>query len=275
MEPFNFHAPTSIADSVAALKSAPNGKFLSGGQSLLPVLKLDLAQPSDLVSLAGLKKELSGVKIDGDNVIIGALTTHAEVHESAEVKQHIHALQKMAGSIGDGQVRNRGTIGGSVAHADPAADYPSAVVALKATIKTDRRTIAADDFFKGMFETALAPDEIILSVSFKKPEKAGYAKFANPSSKYALAGVFVAKHGAEVRVAVTGASTVVFRLPEFEAALAKNFSADAIKGLKVPQDDLINERDAGPEYRANLVAVMARRAVEAALAGGAAAANQE
>ena len=264
MENFNFHTPKTIAEAVAARKGAAEGKFLSGGQSLIPVLKLDLAQPSDVISLAGLRKELSGIVVDGDNVIIGAMATHAEVHESAIVKQHIPSLAKMAGNIGDGQVRNRGTMGGAVAHADPAADYPAALIALKATIKTDRRAIPADDFFKAMFETALEPDELITAVHFKKAEKSAYAKFANPSSKYALAGVFVAKHGAEVRVAVTGASTVVFRLPEMEAALAKSFTPAALDGIVVPQDELISERDAGPEYRASLVSVMAKRAVASA-----------
>ena len=268
MENFNFHAPKTIAEAVAARKANKGGKYLSGGQSFIPVLKLDLAQPSDIISLAGLRKELSGVKLDGENIIVGAMTTHAEVHDSDIVKTHIPALEKMAGSIGDGQVRNRGTMGGAVAHADPAADYPAALIALKATIKTDRRSISADDFFKGMFETALEDDEIILSVSFKKPEKAGYAKFPNPASKYALAGVFVAKHGAEVRVSVTGASTTVFRLPEFEAALAKSFDAAAIANLKCPEDDLVNEREAATDYKAHIVSVMAKRAIEDALAGG-------
>lgn len=268
MEPFNFHAPKTVAEAIAARKAAPQGKYLAGGQSFIPVLKLDLAQPSDIISLAGMSKDLSGVKLDGDNVIVGALTTHAQVHESDVVKANIPALGKMAGSIGDGQVRNRGTMGGSVAHADPAADYPAALVALKATIKTDRRTIAADDFFKGMFETALEEDEIILSVSFKKPEKAGYAKFPNPASKYALAGVFVAKFGNEVRVSVTGASTNVFRLPDFEKALSAKFEVSALDGLTVPENDLVGEREAATDYKAHIVAVMAKRALEDAISGG-------
>jgi carbon-monoxide dehydrogenase medium subunit len=264
MENFNFHTPKTVTEAVAARKQAPGGKFLAGGQSLLPVLKLDLAQPSDLVSLAGLRKELTGIKLDGNQLVIGALTTHAEVHASELVRQHIPALAELAGGIGDAQVRNRGTLGGSVAHADPAADYPAALIALAATIKTDRRSIPIDGFFKGMFETALEEDELVTEVRFTKPDKAGYAKFANPASKYALAGVFVAKHGAEVRVAVTGAATVAFRLPAMEAALAKSFAAGALAGIEVPQDDLINERDASPDYRAHLVAVMAKRAVESA-----------
>lgn len=266
MENFNFHTPKTLADAVAARKGAKEGKFLAGGQSLIPVLKLELAQPTDLVSLSALRKDLSGITMDGDHLVIGALTTHAEVHASDLVRQHIPALTWLAGGIGDAQVRNRGTLGGSVAHADPAADYPAALVALGATIKTDRRSLPVDGFFKGMFETELASDEIITEVRFKKPEKAGYAKFANPASKYALAGVFVAKYGASVRVAVTGASTVVFRLPAFEAALGKSFAAAALADLTVAQDDLVAERDAAADYKAHLVAVMAKRAVLHALA---------
>lgn len=264
MENFEFHTPKTVTEAVAARKKAPGGKFLAGGQSLLPVLKLDLAQPTDLVSLAGLRKELSYIKLEGAELVIGALATHAEVYGSELVRLHIPALSQLAGSIGDGQVRNRGTLGGSVAHADPAADYPAALVALDATIKTDRRSIASDGFFKGMFETVLEEDELVTEVRFKKPDKAGYEKFANPASKYALAGVFIAKHGAAVRVAVTGAATVVFRLPAMEAALAKSFTSGALAGIEVPQEDLINERDASPDYRAHLVAVMAKRAVESA-----------
>jgi aerobic carbon-monoxide dehydrogenase medium subunit len=268
MENFNFHTPKTVAEAVSARKAAKEGKFLAGGQSLIPVLKLDLAQPTDLVSLAALRKDLTGISLDGDSVVIGALTTHADVAASELVQKHIPALSHLAAGIGDAQVRNRGTLGGSVAHADPAADYPAALVALEATIKTDRRSIPVDGFFKGMFETTLAPDELITEVRFKKPEKAGYAKFANSASKYALAGVFVAKHGASVRVAVTGASTVVFRLPAMEQALAKAFGPKSLDGIKVPETDLVSERDAGTDYRAHLVAVMAKRAVEYSLKHG-------
>jgi len=264
MEAFNFHKPKSVAEAVATRKSKPEGKFLAGGQSLLPVLKLDLAQPSDLVSLAGLKSALGGIKIEGDTLVIGALATHAEVAASELVHKTIPALALLANGIGDAQVRNRGTLGGSTAHADPAADYPAALVALDATIKTDRREIKADDFFKAMFETALEDGELITEIRFKTPEKSGYSKFTNPASKYALVGVFVAKYGGAARVAVTGASTVVFRLPEMEAALAKSFVAASLDGIEVAQDDLINERDAGPDYRAHLVSVMAKRAVTSA-----------
>lgn len=265
MENFHFHTPSTIADAVKARKAASEGKFLAGGQSLIPVLKLDLAQPSDLVSLAALKKELSYIKDEGAELAIGALTTHAAVHESDVVKKAIPSLSWLAGGIGDAQVRNRGTLGGSVAHADPAADYPAAILALDATIKTDRRTIAADAFFKAMFETALEPDELIVEVRFKKPEKAGYSKFANPASRYALAGVYVAKHAAGARVAVTGAAASVFRVASMETALSASFDPKAIAGIAIPTDDLTSERDADAEYKAHLVSVMAKRAIAHAL----------
>jgi carbon-monoxide dehydrogenase medium subunit len=264
MENFVFHTPKTVADAVSTRKGTSGGKFLAGGQSLIPVLKLDLAQPSDLVSLAGLKKELSYIKVEGDELVIGALTTHAEVEASELVKKTIPSLSVLASGIGDAQVRNRGTIGGSVAHADPAADYPSAILALDATIKTDRRALKADDFFKAMFETALEDGELITEVRFKKPEKAGYMKFNNPASKYAIVGVYVAKYGPNVRVGVTGAGTVAFRLPDFEAALAKSFDPKVLDGIKVSEDDLVNERDAKADYRAQMITVFAKRAVEAA-----------
>jgi carbon-monoxide dehydrogenase medium subunit len=249
---------------VAARKKAPEGKFLSGGQSLLPVLKLDMAAPSDLISLTGLA-ELKGITADGPAVVIGAGSTHAEVAQSAVVKATIPALAELAGQIGDAQVRNRGTLGGSLAHADPSADYPAAVVALKATVRTDRRTIAADDFFKkGMFETALAADEVVVGVKFEKPEKAAYAKFANPSSKYAIVGVLVAKYPDGVRVAVTGAGASVFRQKAMEDALGKKFAPESLDGIVVSSADLNSELGADAEYRAHLIGVMAKRAVAAA-----------
>lgn len=261
MENFAFHAPQTIADAVAARKAASDGKFLAGGQSLIPVLKLDLAQPSDLVSLAGLKKELSYIKVDGDHLAIGALTTHATVEASDVVKKTIPSLAKLASNIGDAQVRNRGTLGGSTAHADPAADYPAAILALDAVIRTDRREIKADDYFKGMFETALEDGELITEVRFRKPEKAGYLKFNNPASKYAIVGVYVAKYGPVVRVGVTGAATTAFRLPDYEAALAKSFTPAALDGIKLDSSDFVNERDASPDYREAMIAVFAKRAV--------------
>ncbi|HEY0251909.1 MAG TPA: xanthine dehydrogenase family protein subunit M [Kofleriaceae bacterium] len=263
MKDFEFHRPSSIADAVALMKAKPEAKLLSGGQSLLPVLKLELAEPTDLISLAGIK-ELRDIRVDGDRVIIGALVTHAEVNESEAVKQEIPALATLAGWIGDAQVRNRGTIGGSVAHADPAADYPAALVALGATIATDRRKISADDFFKGLFETALERDEIVTAVHIPKPKRAAYEKFAHRASKFALVGVMVAETAAGIRVAVTGAAPSVFRVPEMEAALAKNFAASALDGITVPADDLMSDTEASAEYRAHLVTVMAKRAVQSA-----------
>ncbi len=263
MKDFEFHRPSSIADAVALMKAKPEAKLLSGGQSLLPVLKLELAEPTDLISLAGVK-ELRDIRVDGDRVIIGALVTHAEVNESEAVKQEIPALATLAGWIGDAQVRNRGTIGGSVAHADPAADYPAALVALGATIATDRRKISADDFFKGLFETALERDEIVTAVHIPKPKRAAYEKFAHRASKFALVGVMVAETAAGIRVAVTGAAPSVFRVPEMEAALAKNFAASALDGITVPADDLMSDTEASAEYRAHLVTVMAKRAVQSA-----------
>jgi aerobic carbon-monoxide dehydrogenase medium subunit len=263
MKDFQFHRPTTVDQAVALLKSKPEAKLLSGGQSLLPVLKLDLAEPSDLISLTGIK-ELGDIRVDGDRIVIGALVTHDAVHRSADVGKRIPALAHLAGLIGDAQVRNRGTMGGSVAHADPAADYPAALVALGATIATDRRKIAADDFFTGLFETALGRDEIVTAVHFPVPKRAGYAKFAHRASKYALVGVFVAETAHGVRVAVTGAAAKVFRVPAMEAALGKQFAPAALDGIAVPAADLNGDVEASAEYRAHLVGVMAKRAVQSA-----------
>ena len=263
MKSFEFHRPSSVADAVAFLQGNDSAKLLAGGQSLLPVMKLDLAQPSDLVSLASVG-ELRAIR-DGDPLVIGALATHDDVSSSPAVRQRIPALAALAGAIGDAQVRNRGTLGGSLAHADPAADYPAAVLALGATIETDRRTIAADDFFTGLFGTALAPDEIVTAVRFPVAQRAAYAKFASPASKYALVGVMVAQGAGGVRVAVTGAGAKAFRVPAWESALAASFSPDAITPGAVSPADLRSDGEASAEYRAHLVAVMARRAVEGCL----------
>lgn len=262
MNDFQFIRPDSVASAVAAQKKAKEGKYLGGGQSLIPVMKLGLAEPSDLVSLAGLK-ELKGVKVQGKDLVIGGAATHAEVAESAEARKAIAGIAELAGHIGDAQVRNRGTIGGSLAHDDPAADYPAAVLALGATIQTDRRTIPADQFFKGMFETALQPDELIVAVRFPIPEKAAYAKFPHPASRFALVGVFVAKGPAGLRAAVTGAGGGVFRSKEIEAALSKKFAPDALDGVKIPSAGLASDPFGSAEYRAHLIGVLARRAVEA------------
>ncbi len=260
---FEYHRPKSLADAVAALKNASDGKLVAGGQTLIPTLKQRLAQPSDLVDLSGVA-ELHGIKVEGNAVTIGAMTKHAEVAASAEVRKAIPALAALASEIGDPQVRNLGTLGGSIANSDPAADYPAAVVALNATIRTNERSIAADDFFKGMFTTALKEGELIVSVSFPVPEKAGYMKFPNPASRYAMVGVFVARTAGGVRVAVTGAGPSVFRVKAMEEALAKDFSAKAVENIKVPATNLNSDIHGSAEYRAHLVTVMAKRAVAAA-----------
>jgi len=263
MYDFAYHRPKTLAEATAALKGKPEARALSGGMTLIPTLKQRLAKPSDVVDLNGIK-DLAGIKVDGAGVTIGGMTRHADVASSADVKKAIPGLSHLANHIGDPQVRNRGTLGGSVANNDPAADYPAAVLALGATITTTSRTIAADDFFKGLFETALEDGELITSISFPKAEKAGYMKFPNPASRYAMVGVFVAKTANGVRVAVTGAGPCVFRVKAMEDALAKNFSSDAIKDIKVPADGLNSDIHGSAEYRAHLVTVMARRAVDQA-----------
>jgi carbon-monoxide dehydrogenase medium subunit len=264
MKDFEFHRPTTIKEAVALVHAREGAKFLAGGQSLLPVLKLELAEPSDLVSLAGLP-ELRDIRVDGANLLIGALVTHDEVSRSPDVRQKLPALAALAGGIGDAQVRNRGTLGGAVAHADPAADYPAALVGLGATVKTDRRSIAADAFFTGLFATALEHGELVTAVSFPIPRRAAYAKFAHRASKYALVGVFIAETTAGIRVAVTGAGATVFRAPLYEAALGKALAPGALDGIAVPSADLNGDAEASAEYRAHLIGVMARRAVQALL----------
>ena len=263
MYAFSYSKPASAAEAVAALSAADDGKFLAGGQTLIPTLKQRLAQPSDLIDLAAVS-DLKGICEDGDGVAIGAMTTHAEVVGSDLVKARIPALCDLAEGIGDPQVRNRGTIGGSVANNDPAADYPAAVLALNATVKTDQRSIGADDFFTGMFETALEEQELITAIRFPKPEKACYVKFPSPASRYALVGVFVAKTAAGVRVAVTGAGAGgVFRVDAMEAALSVTFSPSALDGITVPADGLNSDIHGSADYRAHLISVMAKRAVAA------------
>ncbi len=263
MYDFAYHRPKSVADAIALLKGNEEARPMSGGMTLIPTLKQRLARPSDVVDLGGLK-ELAGIKVEGDALVIGGMTKHGDVATSADVKKVIPALADLAGHIGDPQVRNRGTMGGSVANNDPAADYPAAVVALNATVITNTGKHAADAFFKGLFETALAEGEIITAISFPKADKAAYMKFPNPASRYAMVGVFVAKTAAGVRVAVTGAGPSVFRVKAMEEALSKNFSSDAIKDIKVPADGLNSDIHGSAEYRAHLVGVMARRAVEKA-----------
>jgi carbon-monoxide dehydrogenase medium subunit len=262
MYDFEYAKPSNVAAAVALL-GTPDAKALAGGQTLIPVLKQRLNRPCVVVDLASLG--LAFVRRDGAVLVIGGMTTHAAVAASIEVREAIPALAKLAGWIGDRQVRNRGTIGGSLANNDPSACYPAAVLALGATIVTERRRIAADDYFQGMFATALAPDEIIVAVDFPIARRANYEKFRNPASRYAVVGVFVAAGPAGVRVAVTGAGQGgVFRHAAMEAALARDFSAASLAGIETEADDMNSDIHAGAAYRAHLVDVMARRAVAGA-----------
>jgi carbon-monoxide dehydrogenase medium subunit len=260
MTPFGFHRPATAASAVQLHQARDDARYLAGGQSLLPAMKLGLAAPSDLVDL-GLLPGANGIAVEAGALRIGAMTPHAVVAASADVKKHIPALADLADGIGDPAVRTRGTLGGSLAQNDPAACYPAAVLSLGATVHTDRRQIAADDFFKGLYETALEPGELITAVSFPVPQRAAYVKFKQPASRFALVGVFVAQGPQGVRVAVTGAGPCVFRVTGFEAALAKDWSAKAIEGIAVPEDDLNTDLHASAAYRAHLVGVLARRAV--------------
>src|SRR5689334_8121492 len=262
MYAFEYAKASSVADA-AALLAKTGGKPLAGGQSLVAAMKLRLAQPGTLVDLAGID-ELTGMHTEGDALSIGAMTRHADIASSAEVKRLIPALAAVAEGIGDRQVRNRGTLGGSLANNDPAADYPAAALGLSATIQTNKRKIAADDFFRGMYETALSDDEIITAISFPVPKKAAYVKFPQPASRFALVGVFVAQTASGVRVAVTGAASHVHRAKPIEDALAKSFTADAAKGVKIGASGLNNDIHGSAEYRAHLVSVLAARAVTAA-----------
>ena len=261
MYDFAYQKPSSLADAVKALGADPEAKALAGGMTLIPVLKQRLNKPSLLVDLA--KVGLTGVSTNNAIIIIGGMTTHGAVAKNVDVKAKIPSLAELASHIGDEAVRHRGTIGGSLANNDPAADYPAAVLALGATIKTDRRSINADDFFQGMFTTALEQGELITSVEFPAPEKGAYEKFRNPASRYAIVGVYVAKTAGGVRVAVTGASSHVHRSSALEAALAKSFSADAARAVKIPPDSLQTDLHGSAEYRAHLVSVLAGRAVAA------------
>jgi carbon-monoxide dehydrogenase medium subunit len=266
MYAIEYRKPKSLTEAAAALAKT-GGKALAGGQSLVAAMKLRLAQPGTLVDLSAIP-ELSGIRKEGNAIVIGAMTRHADVASSEDVKRAIPALASLADGIGDRQVRNMGTLGGSIAHNDPAADWPAAVVALNATVVTDKRRIAAGDFFKGMYETALAADEIVTAVSFPIPKKAAYAKFPNPASRFALVGVFVAQGSdGAVRVAVTGAAPSVFRATALEGALGKSFTPDAAKGVKLGASGLNNDLHGSPAYRAHLISVMAARAVAAAAAG--------
>ena len=262
MHAFKYHRPSSV-DAAAALAKG-DAKILAGGQSLVQAMKLRLAAPTDLIDL-GTIKDLAGIKADGKSVTVGAMTRHADVANSADVKKTIPALAAMAGMIGDRQVRAMGTCGGSIANSDPAADYPAAVLALNATIATNKGKHEADKFFKGLYETALKDGEIITSVTFQAPKRAAYVKFKNPASRFAIVGVFVADFGGQVRVAVTGAGPCAFRQADMEKALSAKFAPESVANVKVKQDGLNSDLHASAEYRAHLITVMTKRAVEAAL----------
>jgi carbon-monoxide dehydrogenase medium subunit len=257
----NYHRASSIDEAAGLLAGNDEAKLIAGGQTLLPTMKQRLAAPSDLIDLRHIG-ELKGITVNGRSVRIGAATTHYDVHRSSEIASICPGLQDLAGMIGDPAVRYMGTIGGSIANNDPAADYPAAVLALDATIRTNKREIKADEFFVGLFETALEPDEIITAVSFEAPDQCGYEKFRNPASRYAMTGVFVARSGNGVRVAVTGAgSNGVFRWADAENALASDFSASALDGCSIDSGSMLSDIHGSAEYRANLVKVMAKRAV--------------
>ena len=260
MQAFDYQAPTSLKQAQAA--AAAGARLLAGGQSLLPAMKLGLAAPEVLADL-GAVAELKGIRLADGALRIGAMCTHAEVAASAEVRKAIPALAQLAGHIGDAQVRNRGTLGGSLANNDPAACHPAAVLGLGATVHTDRRTIAADDFFKGLYETALAEGEIIVAVSFPVPERAAWQKFMQPASRFSLVGVFVSKvaKGGAVRVAITGARPCVFRARELEQRLAHAWSVAALEGATVPNDGLNSDMHGSAAYRAALIPVLTRRAL--------------
>ena len=260
-----YHKAGSVAEAASLMASADDGKILGGGQTLLPTMKQRLAAPSDLVDVTKIA-DMSGISANGDGVTIGAAITHFEVSSSDLVKQKLPGLASLAGGIGDPAVRHMGTIGGSIANNDPAADYPAALVALGATVVTSKRELAAEEFFTGMFETALDEDEIVVAVRFPGAAASAYAKYPNPASRYAMAGVFVAKGSdGSVKVAVTGAGQGgVFRMSAMETALAGNFSPDAVAGIAPDADDLLSDIHGSAAYRANLVTVMAKRAVQKA-----------
>jgi len=263
MHTFAYHRPATTKQA-AALLAKKDTKALAGGQTLLPALKLRLASIGNVVDLGAIKG-LDGIALKGKNLVIGAMARHASVATSSVIKKAIPALAKLAEAIGDPHVRNMGTIGGSLANNDPSADYPAAVLALNATVVTNKRKIPADKFFKGLFETALGKGEFIVQVIFPLPKRAAYAKFPNPASRFAMVGVFVADHGKDVRVAVTGASEDgVFRAKDMEGALKKKFSAASLDAIRVPSKGILSDIHADRDYRAHLVGVMAKRAVAAA-----------
>jgi len=261
MQAFDYRRPGTVNEADLALKAAPGARLLAGGQTLLPTMRLRLATPETVIDLSGIAS-LRGIARKDGGLAIGAMTTHAAVAESGEVKSAIPGLARLAGGIGDPQVRHRGTIGGSVANNDPAADYPAAVLALGATLNTSKRAIAADDFFQGLFSTALADNEILTEIVVPVPQSFAYAKFDQPASRFALVGVAVARTAGGVRVAVTGAGqSGVFRWTDAEKALSANFSASALDNVKLAAANVMSDVHASTDYRAHLVGVMARRAV--------------
>src|SRR5512138_3636524 len=264
MHAFQYHRPSTTKDALALGNEKPEGRYLAGGQSLVQAMKLRLSSPSDLIDLAAIG-DLKALSADSGSVTIGAMVRHAEVAASPAVQKAIPALAQLAGIIGDRQVRHMGTIGGSLANSDPAADYPAAVLGLGATITTNKRKIEADKFFKGLYETALEAGELITSVTFPAPKRAAYMKFKNPASRFAIVGVFVADFGGKVRVGVTGAGACAFRQAEMEKALSAKFAPESVANIKVKADGLNNDLHASPEYRAHLITVMAKRAVEQSL----------
>jgi carbon-monoxide dehydrogenase medium subunit len=263
MYAFDYQRPASVADAKAAL--AGDARLLAGGQSLIQAMKLRLSASERLVDLGAIA-DLKTIRMDGANLVIGAMATHASVAASSDVRRASPALAELAGGIGDPMVRNMGTIGGSIANADPAACYPAGLVGLGATVHTDRRTIAADAFFTGLFETALQPGEVITAVSFPPADRAAYMKYRQPASRFALVGVFVSQGAGGVRVAVTGAQASVFRATTIEAALARSFTPEAAKAVRIPATDINGDMHGSAEYRAAMISVMAARAVAAALA---------
>ena len=263
MYTFDYQRPANAAAAAAALQG--DARYLAGGQSLVQAMKLRLSSSERLVDLGGIA-ELKGIRLEGGAVVIGAMSTHASVAASAEVRKTIPALAELAGGIADPMVRNMGTLGGSIANADPAADYPAGVLGLGATIKTNQRSIAADDFFTGLYETALKPGELITAVSFPAAQRAAYVKYKQPASRFALVGVFVAQTAGGVRVAVTGAASSVFRCKPLEDALARSFTPEAAKAVKLSADGLNADLHGSAAYRAAMISVMASRAVAAALA---------
>lgn len=260
MQTFEYIRPSTLLEAGALLAKSSDARLLAGGMTLIPAMKLRLAEPSALIDLGALP-ELSGVKTDAKSVTIGAMTRHADVAASSDVRRLIPALADLAGGIGDAQVRNKGTLGGAIANNDPSACYPSALLGLGATVTTNKRTIAADAFFTGMFETALAAGEVVTAVTFPVPQAAVYEKFRSPASRYALVGVFVARFASGVRVAITGAGSCVFRAKAIEATLTERFSPEAVASLRFSPEGLNSDMHGDAQYRAQLVGVLVRRAV--------------